>query len=119
MPRTTITKKTAPGGYPILPVTADSLDLAMTAADVANKNQFAAGGNDLLIAQNSGASPYTFSVTSVADEKKRTGDVSAYSLGAGELAILGPFPAAGWMQPDGMIYLEANNAAVKFAIIAI
>lgn len=119
MARQTLTKKTAPGSYPSLPISANALDLAFAAADATNKEQFAASGNDLVIAFNSGASAYTVTVTSVKDEKNRTGDISAYSIGAGEYAVLGPFKSAGWKQTDGNIYLEAENAAVKFAVIAL
>lgn len=119
MPRTTITKKTAPGAYPSLPVAADALDLVLTAADVANKNQFSPSGNDLILVQNSGASAYTVTLTSAPDPQNRTGDITAYSLAAGEFAVLGPVKTMGWVQADGYVYLEGNNAAIKFGIIAL
>lgn len=117
MPRTSLTPIAAPGSYPT--VSANSLDAALTAADTGNKNQFTASGNDLILAFNSGATPYTVTVTSVADPCNRTQDISAYSLGASELMVIGPMKLAGWCQTDGKIYLEANNAAVKFAILAL
>lgn len=119
MPRTAVTPKAAPGSFPTLPVSADSLDLTFTAADTVNKNQFASSGNDLVIVQNSGASPYTFTLTSVADAQKRTGDITTYSLAAGEFCVVGPLTKAGWMQADGQIYIEGSNVAVKFAVIAL
>lgn len=119
MPRTTLTKKTAPGAYPSLPISANALDLALTAADVANKNQFAPSGNDLILVQNSGASPYTVTLTSAPDPQNRTGDIATYSLDAGEFAVLGPVKTMGWVQADGYVYLEASNASVKFGIIAL
>ena len=114
MARTTLTKTAAPGGY-----SSTGAVVAMTAADITNKNQFVATGGDLVIAQNSGASPYTVTITSVADPYGRTKDVTAFSLNAGEIAVFGPFPALGWQQTDGKIYLEANNAAVKFGVVAL
>ncbi len=120
MPRTAIAAQPAPGGYPTLPVGANSLDLAMTAADVGNKNQTPHTGRELLIAQNTDpTNPYTFTVTSVADDKKRTGDVGPYTLQAGELAFFGPVPVDGWRQADGNLQFEANNAAIKFAVIRV
>ncbi len=119
MARTTLTKTTAKGSFPTLPVSADALDAVFTAADVANKNQFLPGGKDLLVAWNSGASPYTITLTSAADPQNRTGDITTYSLAAGDIAVLGPLSTLGWVQSDGFVYLEASNAAVKFAVIAL
>lgn len=116
MARVTLTKQVPYGPYPTLPVAANALDIAMTAADTVNKEQFAPSGDDLIIAQNTGASAYTITFTSAADEFKRMGDVSAYSLGAGEIAAF-RFKKPGWVQSDGFIYIEANNAAVKWAVI--
>lgn len=118
MARTSITKSTLQGPYPTLPVTANLLDLTFEAADVANKNQFAGAGDDILLAWNTGASAYTVTFTSVADDKKRTGDVTTYSIGAGDIAAF-RFKDAGWKQSDGKIYIEAENAAVKFAVAAL
>ena len=120
MPRTTIAPATVRGPYPTLPVAADSLDLVLTAADTVNKNQtaFNTAGAVLLLAQNSGASPYTITLTSAIDTFNRTGDITAYSLAAGDIAAF-ILERQGWMQSDGFIYYEANNAAVKFAVIPI
>lgn len=117
MPRTTLTKKTAPGPY--ADITANGADLAMTAADVANKNQFRAGHEDIIFAHNTGASPHTITITSAPDEYGRSEDVAAYSLGAGEYAVFGPLKPHGWQQTDGYIYLEADHAEIKFGIVAL
>lgn len=98
---------------------ADALDAVFTAADVANKNQWLPSGKDLLIAWNSGASPYTVTLTSAADPQNRTGDIATYSLAAGDIAVIGPLGTSGWVQSDGYIYCEASNASVKFAVIAL
>jgi len=118
MARQTLTKTTVIGPYPTLPVTADSLDVTFTAANVSDKEQFAASGDDVILAWNSGGSPYTFTVTSVVDDKNRTGDVATYSLAAGEIAAF-RVKTAGWRQTDGKVYLEASNASVKFAVLAL
>lgn len=116
MPRTPIAPITPKGPYPTLPIPADSLDIVLTAADVANGNSISFGATDamLVLARNSGASAYTLTLTSVPDALNRTGDVSAYSLGAGDsIAFL--VRKAGWVQSDGALYLSANNAAVLIA----
>ena len=118
MARTTLTKTQAKGPFPTLPVAADGLDLLLTAADVANKNQFLPGGNDVVVMQNSGAAPYTVTLTTAPDAQNRTGDISTYSLAAGDIACI-VIKTAGWVQADGFVYLEASNAAVKFGILAL
>jgi hypothetical protein len=118
MARTTLTKTTPLGGYPSLPISANAADVTLTAADVANKNQFKAEAGDILLAQNSDpTNPYTVTLTSASDSHKRTGDVTAYTLQAGDISVFGPFELEGWRQTDGYFYLEANNAAVKFGIL--
>lgn len=117
MPRTSLTKTPAIGPYPAS-VPADSLDVAFTAADVANKNQFAPGGDDLVLMWNSGASPYTVTITSAPDAFNRSSDITTYSLAAGDIAAF-RVKTMGWVQSDGKVYLEGSNAAVKFAVIAL
>lgn len=117
MTRTVLTTKRAPGQFAAYG--ANVADQTMTAADVANKNSFVYRPGDLIIAHNTGASPYTVTITSVAAFKTgRTGDIGPYTLAAGVYAVFGPFTEGdGFLQADGSIYLEASNAAVKFGII--
>jgi len=119
MPRTTVTKQAVVGPYPTMPVAANSLNITLVAADVANGNQFAPSGDDVLLVLNSdGANPYTFTVTSVPDEKGRTGDIATYSLAAGAYAAF-RLKKTGWIQSDGNIYLNGSNAAIKFAVLSL
>ena len=112
MPRTLLTKTSAPGGY-----AAAGVSLTMAAADVGNLNAFQAAGTDLIVAQNTGGVGYTVTVTSAPDPFGRTKDIATEAIAAGEIRIFGPFPQSGWMQTDGRVYLQASNAAVKFGII--
>lgn len=114
MARQTLTKSTAPGSYATAGVA-----VTMTAADTVNKEQFVSTGKELVIAHNTGGSPYTVTITSVADEYGRSGDITAYSVAAGAIAAFGPFPVHGWRQSNDNIYLEANNTAVKFGVIVL
>lgn len=119
MARTTLTKTTALGPYGDYSV-ADSADLVMAAADVGNGNQFVPSGRDLLIAHNTGGSAYTVTVDSVPDPHYgREGDITTYSVGAGERAIFGPFKRAGWVQSDGYIYVNGSNALIYFGVVAL
>jgi hypothetical protein len=107
------------GSYPSLPIGAGTADVTLTAADTTNFNYFAASGNDLLIAYNSGASPYTVTITSMPDQYGRSGDIATYSVAAGVVSVFGPFKRDGWVQADGNIYLQASNVAVKFGVITL
>ena len=119
MARTTLTKTTALGAYGDYSV-ANAADMTMTAADTSNDNQFVASSKDLVIAHNTGGSAYTVTITSAADPTYgREGDITTYSLGAGEYAVFGPFKRPGWVQSDGYVYLEASNASVKFGVVAL
>lgn len=117
MPTTAITVKDTLGSYPSLPLAADSADFTWTAADVGNGNHYVSDGTELVLVNNTGASPYTVTVTSQKDPQSRTGDISAYSLAAGDYAVLGPFKPSGWQNASGQVLISASNAGVKFAII--
>lgn len=118
MPRVTLTPIAPLGPYPSLPVSANALDVTFTACNTSDKNQFSLNGPKLLLVQNSdAANPYTFTLTSKVDSRNRTGDVTTYSLAAGEIAAFKFDNGEGWMQTDGYVYLEGSNAAIKFAVI--
>ena len=113
MARQLLTKTTAPGGY-----AAAGVALTETAEDTGNNSMFIAQGNDLLVIHNTGASPYTYTITSAADPYGRTKDITTQSIAAGAIHVFGPIPLAGWVQTDGRIYIAASNAAVKFGIVS-
>lgn len=117
MARTTLTRTTPLGPYPTLQPAADSMDLILTAADTTNNNQILLDGPVILVAHNTGASARTITITSAADPQNRTGDISAYSIGAGEYWAMKIDQIPGWKQSDGYLYLQANNAEVKIGAI--
>lgn len=100
--------------------TAGAADITMKAAISADKEQASHNGKVLIIAHNTdGANPYTVTFSSVVDDLGRTGDITAYSLAAGDYCVFGPFSTEGWRQSDGKLYFEASNAAIKFAVVAL
>jgi len=117
MPRTDIAVQIPLGPFPTLPVAANALDITVQAADVANMNQFTFTGKELIVVKNDDAGAQTFTFTSVADEQKRTGDITAFSLGATEYAAFMATSLKGWQQSDGKFYLQASSANIKFAIL--
>ena len=112
MPRQTLVKTAAPGGY-----AAAAVETIMTAEDVTNHSQFVANGNDLILIQNTDASAHTWTFTSTADPYGRVRDITAQNIPAGKIYVFGPANLAGWVQSDGKIYLQADSALVKFGVI--
>ena len=117
MARVTLTKKRALGQFGTY--SANAADLTMAAADPTNKNQFTFRPGDIVIVHNTGASPYTVTITSTPLARSgRSGDIGPYTFQAGEYGVIGPFTEQdGFRQSDGYIYLEASNAEVKFGVI--
>lgn len=95
----------------------DGVSVTFTAADATNKQQVTLTGREIIIAHNTGAGARTVTITSVADDMGRTGDITADSIAAGGYHAYGPFPLEGWEQTDGKLYFEASHAEVEFAIL--
>lgn len=112
MARTTISATNLPGSYASALVA-----VTLTAADVANKNQCSLANGDILLVQNSGASPHNVTITSIADEYGRLGSITSEAVAAGVVKSFGPFKEPGWQQADGMLYFEADHAEIKFAVL--
>src|SRR2546421_6058206 len=102
MARTTLTKTAAPGPYPN-PVA--SVAVTMTAADVANGNQFQPSGRDVLIAQNTDASPRNVTISGANDPFGRLLGLTTDPIAAGATRTYPLFKLPGWIQADGFIYV--------------
>lgn len=117
MARLTLTPVVPKGSFPTLPLTADSADVAFNVAGTYTDGEgWANTGREVLFVWNTGASPYTVTISSVA-YLGRVGDITTYSLAAGDIAVFGPFDPKGWNQADGQVYCVGSNAAVKFAVV--
>lgn len=122
MPRTSIPSAsiiTPLGPYPSLPVAALALDLTWQAADTSNLNQFLLGqGKYIILARNVHATtPFTVTLTSAPDDFKRSGDISTYSIAAGKQIAFLVDKQAGWVQTDGMFYLQASGTSIEFCVL--
>jgi hypothetical protein len=113
MATTAVTLSTIPDNF-IYSTT--GLEVTFTAADVANGNHVNSTKPVAILANNTGGSAYTVTITSVASSTNgRTGDVSAQSLAAGEIRLFW-LTSDGWLDSSSSTYLiSANNAAVEFA----
>ena len=118
MPRITHTAQVPLGSIGDYTV-ADAADLTYLAADTSNFEQTLSTGKEMIIARNVDAAPHTVTVNSVNDPFNRTKDITAYSIGAGETAIFGPFDRTGWRQTDANIYFEGDNVNIEFAVVRI
>jgi len=113
--RTDLTKTIAPGHY-----ASQGQSITFEAGDAVNGNQFTATGKELVIAHNTdGATAYAITIHSTPDPYNRTGDIEGYNIPAGGYAVLGPFPRIGWMQSDGKVYIDVENAAIELAVIVL
>ena len=119
MTRLALTPQTLLGAYPTLPLAANAADVTFTAAGAsfADGAKFPVTGGEILLVKNGEQSAQTVTITSVIDERKRTGTITAYSIGAGEMAAFGPFQPEGWMQADGQVYIAASADDVSFAVL--
>lgn len=118
MARVTLTRTTPLGPFPTLQPAALALNLTETAADASNLNQFVLDGPCLIIAHNTGVGARTFTLTSVVDASNRTGDVTAYSVGAGLVAVFKvDASASGWRQTDGYMYITGSHAEMLFGVV--
>lgn len=112
MARQILTQTVAPGPDPTAGVA-----VTMTAEDTSNHSRFLWRGQELVLIQNTGGSTYTYTVTSKADERGRTGNITTQSILAGEIHVLDCLSYPGWVQSDEYVYLDASNVAVKFGVI--
>jgi hypothetical protein len=76
-------------------------------------------GRDLLFFQNSDAGAVTVTITSVADEKNRTGDITTYSIGIGEFAMfsVGLTNQLGWQSTAKKIRITVSDADLKVSVL--
>lgn len=118
MARLALTPVSLPAKYPVLQPAANAWDVTWTAAGAsfAEGAGFPLTGKEIVLIKG-GAGPQTVTVSSVVDHYNRTGDVTAYAVGAGEFVVLPQFQPAGWQQSDGQLYLAANAADVSFLVL--
>jgi len=111
MPRTPLTPANVAGTRPQV-----AGWLTFTAADPGNGNSVALTTKSILIfAKNSGGSPVTLDVLSVADAYGRTDDAT-FTIPAGDILLVGPYAKAGFAQADGALWLDASSADLLLSV---
>jgi hypothetical protein len=119
MSRTTVAAQTTAGAYPVLPYGAAAADFSLTANDGATDlTTPLVDGKTMIIAYNSDSGAHTITINSVADQFNRTGDVSAYSIGAGKIARFGPFRTVGWGNA-GALTFDLSDPKIRVAVLTL
>jgi hypothetical protein len=123
MARVLVAAQLPAGAYPALPPGANSRDVTFQVCDSGLGNYTPIVENKtLILIQNVAVGAKTVTFTSVVDDKNRTGDITAYSVGASEIAMFGPFKAAGWSHGIGAgngIWIDGEDANIKIAVITL
>jgi hypothetical protein len=119
MARLALTKNNTLGSYPVTPLVANSADVTFTAAGAqfADGFSFEATGGDILLVKNGNVAAQTITLQSMPDAHNRKGDISAYSIGAGEEAVFDFSQIAFWKQADGKVYGSVTATDVSLAVI--
>ena len=120
MARLALTVQNILASYPTtLPLVAESADFVWTTAgaDFADGASFVLTGREILLIRNDNAGAQTVTITSVVDKYGRTGDITAYSVGIGEYAVMPIFKTEGWKQTTGLLHFAASAADVFFAVL--
>ena len=119
MVRLALTAQQLIGRYPVTPLTAGSADFVWTlsGADFADGFSLPFTGKEIILFRNDNVGVVTVTLNSTVDDKNRTGDITAYSLGIGDYVALGPFPKDGWHQADGKMYGAASVANISIAVL--
>ena len=121
MARVLIAAQTLPGAYPTLPIAPGSRVLSFQAVDVGlgNYTPLIENKTSILVKNGHATDAKTVTITSVVDALNRTGDITAYSLAAGEIARFGPFKGVGWNHGAGTtggIWIDGSSADIKVAV---
>lgn len=105
---------------PWAPGSAGTLDVVPVTADVTG-NTFVATGREIVLVYNPvGGSTYTVTFASQADEKGRSGTITAYSMAAGDwVCWTGALTnSPGWRDATtGIVTITANNATVLILVL--
>jgi hypothetical protein len=99
-------------------VQAGDLTVSFAACDATNGNSFAVTGQEIFLVQNSGASAYTFTISSVADNFGRLDtSLTNYSVAASGITAIELKYLLGWAQTGQVMVTTCSNVALKFAIV--
>jgi hypothetical protein len=104
---------------PFAAVGAGAADFTVAASTLTDGDTFVCTGRELLFVQNTDAGATTITITSVVDEKNRTGDITTYSVGIAEFACfsIGLTNAQGWKSSTGTVRITCSDVDLKVAVL--
>lgn len=98
-------------------ISAGQLTFTLAACDNTNGNTFTATGREILIVQNTDASPHTFTITPVADPYGGTNTtLTAYSSPANSFSGIQMKYLIGW-QTGSTIAMTCSSNLLKYAVL--
>ena len=112
MARTPLTPVSCPTKWAILPNI-----MTWTAADNINGNSVVWTGKEALLVRNDNVGAQVVTVTSAPDKYARSAH-QTHNIPAGEYWVFGgDFPAMGWLQTDGTLFIDGAAADVFFCVL--
>lgn len=99
-------------------ISANGADFTFAAGTITDGDTFVCTGREILLVKN-GTGTNTITITSVADDIGRTGDITTYSLGTGEFAAFGVGLTndKGWKSSAGTVRITVSSAEVTVAVL--
>jgi hypothetical protein len=99
-------------------VQAGDLTLPFTACDASAGNSYVMAGTEILLVQNTDASPHTFTVTSTPDNYGRLDtSLTGYSVAANIIAAIQMEQSQGRVGAGNAVNLTCSSALLKFAVL--
>lgn len=99
-------------------VEANDLDVAFTAVNAVDGNEFVAEPGDIILFTNTHAdTPQTVTIVSTPDPQKRTADVTDYSIAAGGFASFNFRQLPGWTDGSGKVKIEASTDDIEMMVL--
>lgn len=122
MPRTALTITKTLTDIQSCSVTANAADVTFAACDpispTGNGNVLTITGKELLLVKNAAVGAKTITITAKTDSFYRSGSIAAYSVGAGEIALFGPFALEAWAQSSANdLYIDGEDTNIQLAVI--
>lgn len=107
------------GSYPAVPLSAGAADVTETAVDDPTDRMTSLIDNKTyLLAHNTDTVARTITIGSTLDSLNRKGDITAYSIAAGKLALFGPFRTVGWSN-GGNLNIDVSDPKVRLAVLTL
>lgn len=113
MVATVITPFSPKRAYADYPFSANDLDVTPSTGNSTDGNEWTARAGDVLYFINTDSGAQTITLQSTEDAQGREGDITTYSLGAGEVGAVALDKLTGWAD-GGVVHVDCSDATVLF-----